>query len=137
MPPRSRGRRIQRRQRLQQSRELLVEVYAGRGGLQAEEILPLADENNDANAGGEADDHRVGYVFDHRSETRRAQAQQHHTRHQRRQLQAGDAMLGGDDRQHRDEGAGRSGDLQPGTAEQRRAQPGDDRGVQPLFRPRS
>ena len=46
-------------------------------------------------------------------------AEQHHARHQRRRLQPRDAILRGDAGEHRDEGAGRPGDLHARAAEDR------------------
>lgn len=94
-----------------------MEKHARGRDLKPEEILSLADENNDADAGGKADDDRIGYVLDDRPEARRAHPDEDEARHQRRQLQSGNTMLCGDDREHRNEGARRSRDLQPRTAE--------------------
>ena len=55
----------------------------------------------------------------------------------RRRLQARDAVLRGDAGEHRDEGAGRPGDLHARAAEDRGRKPGDDRGVEALLRLRA
>ena len=52
------GDRIELRQCVEQLPQFLVEVLALHRR-QPEEILPLADPDDDADAGGEADDHRV------------------------------------------------------------------------------
>jgi len=92
-------------------------MHAAGRDLEPDKILPLADENDDADAGGKADDDRIGYVLDDRPEACRAHRHEDEARHQRRQLQPGNTVLCGDDREHRDEGARGSRDLHPRTAE--------------------
>ncbi len=55
----ARGRGMKCRQRLHERPELAVEMGVGRDRRQPEEVLPLADEDDDGDAGREADDDRV------------------------------------------------------------------------------
>src|SRR5690606_20896366 len=97
-------------QGLKQMPDLLVKMLSGNLG-QTKEIAPLANPDDDGNTGGEADDDRIGDEFDDAAHAGQAEQQQHHTRHQGGDLQAFDAVLGGDGGKYDDEGAGRTGDL--------------------------
>ena len=107
---------------------------AGATGRQAEEILPLAHEDDDGNAGREADDDGVRDEADDAAELQESHREQHHAGHQRRGLQSRDAVLRRDAGEHRDEGAGRAGNLHARAAEDGCRKPGNDRRVQPLLR---
>ena len=87
-----------------------MQVFATRRW-QAEEIAPLADENDHADAGGEPGDDRVGYESNDAAELGESERQQDQARHERRDLQAIDPVLCRDTRQDHDEGAGGTGNL--------------------------
>ena len=112
--------------------EFFVEVQAGGGGMQSEEILPLPDPDDDGDAGREADDDGARDELDHAAEPRESHDQQDETGHDRGGLQARDAVLRGDAGEHGDEGAGGPGDLHARSAKQRGHEAGDDGGVQAL-----
>ena len=59
-------------QRPQQMPELVVKVRAGDIRRKTEEVLPPPDENDDANARGETDDHRIRNKPDDAPESRQA-----------------------------------------------------------------
>ncbi|MNS93428.1 hypothetical protein D3C72_1276040 [compost metagenome] len=126
------GGRVPLRQRLQQVPEFFVEMLAG-DRRQTEEIAPLADKDDHADASREADDHRRGNEPDHAAQPRQPHRQQDQPSHQGGDLQAVDAMARGHGGQHHDKRAGGPRDLQPAAAEQRHRQPGDDGRVQPLL----
>ena len=129
------GRRdMQRRQGLDQDPELLVEVRRGGHWRQSEEILPLADEDDDGYAGGETDDHRVRYEADDAAELQESHCEQHHARHQRRDLQSRESELRGDAGENCDEGAGRPGNLHASAAEDRGGEARDDRRIESVLR---
>src|SRR3984885_576799 len=113
-----------------------MKLHSGTRRMQPEEILPLTDKDDDADAGSKTDDDWNRYVLDDRSKTRRAQTHQDESRHQCCKLQAGYAVLGCDYRKHRNEGACRAGDLYPCSPEQTGAQSRYDCGVESLFRAR-
>src|SRR4029077_14000104 len=58
-----------RGQRLDERPQLFVEMQTRRAGRKAEEILPLTDKNDDADARRETDDYGVRDVFDDRAQT--------------------------------------------------------------------
>ena len=96
--------------------EFLVEMLAQRGR-HAKEILPLPDPDDDADTGGETDNHRCRDEFDDVAHARHAEQHQNDPGHQGGDLQAVDAVLGGDGGQDDDESASGSGDLDPAAAE--------------------
>ncbi len=113
--------------------QLFVEMQARRPGRQAEEILPLTDENDDADARGETDDYRVRDVFNDRAQAGETERDEDHARHQRGDLQTRNPVLRRDDGQYGDECAGRARNLHPRSAEERSEDSGDDRGIQTLL----
>ena len=113
--------------------ELLVEVFAT-DRRQSEKVLPLADEDDHPDARGEPHDHRIRNEFDHRTEFGQAHRQQHESGHQGSDLQAFNAVLRGNARQDHDKRASRPGDLQSASAKERGGKPGNNRGVETLFR---
>ena len=129
----ARRRQVKARQRLDQRPDLLVEMFAGNGRLQAEEILPLPDEDDHGDTRREADDHGIRDEADHAPKLREPHREQHHARHQGRDLQSRDPVLRGDAGEHDDEGAGRPGDLHASPAQKRSRESGDDGRVEPLF----
>ena len=121
-------------ERLHQHHDLFVEVQAGGGRMQAEEILPLAHPDDHRDAGRETNDDRAGNEADYAAEPRDPEYQQDDTGHERGSLQAGDAVLRGDAGQHRDERAGGSRDLHARPAQQAGGEASNNGGVQPLCR---
>ncbi len=130
------GRQVALRQNLDQVPQLFVEMHPARLR-QAEKVAPLTHEDDDADARGETDDDRGRDELDDRAQARQAHQYQDRTRHERGDLQAGDAVLRGDARQDGDEGACRAGDLHAGAAEQRDGDTAHDGGVEPLLRARA
>ena len=101
---------------------------------QAEQVLDLAGEDDDRDAGGEADRHRIGNVLDVGAEPQEARRDQDQARQQRREQQAVDAVPLDGRRDQHDEGARRPADLEPAAAERRDQEAADDRGVKPAVR---
>ncbi len=132
-----RGGDVHFRQGAQHRDEFFVEVQAGSGGVQAEEILPLAGPDDHGDARGEPDDDRARDELDDAAEAREPHDQQDAAGHHGGGLQAGDAVLRGDAGEHRDEGAGGPGDLHARATGNRGDETGDDGGVQPLRRCRA
>ncbi len=100
----------------------------------AEQILELAGEDDDGDAGGEADRHRIGNELDVGAEPQEARGDQDDAGHQRREDHAIDAVAFGGQRHQHDEGAGRSADLKPAAAEQRHDEAADHGGVESAIR---
>ena len=128
------GCRMSARRGGKQRAELLVEVRAAGGHGQAEEVFQLADEDDQADARGEADDDRIGYVLEHRAHAGQTHRQQHEARQEGRHGQAVEPVFGGDRGQHCDKGAGRAGNLHPRTAEEGGREARHDRRVDALLR---
>ena len=104
------------------------------GERQAEEIVNLAGEDDDRDAGGEADGHRIGNEFDIGAEPQIAGRHQEHARHDGGEQHAVDAVAldgGGDEH---DEGARRAADLKPAAAQERDQEAADDGGVEAAIR---
>ena len=108
-------------------------MLAGNRRVQAEEILPLPDEDDHGDTRREADDYGIRDEADHAPELRESHREQHHARHQGRDLQPRDPVLRRDAGEHDDEGAGRPGDLHASTAQKRSREAGDDGRVEPLL----
>ncbi len=116
--------------------QALVKMIAA-DGRQAQEIAPLAHENDDADAGSEADDHRRRNEADDGTHFRGTHQHQHGACHERGRLQARNAISGSDAGEDGDECARGSGDLDTAAAEYRDACAPDDGRVEPLLRARS
>ncbi len=110
-----------------------MKAQARRGWGQPEEVLPLTHEDDHGDACRETDDDGIGDVLDHRAQPREPEHHQDDAGHQRGDLQSGDAVLGGNDGQHRDKCPRGPGNLNAGTAEYRGQQRRDDCRIQPLF----
>ena len=123
---------IQLRKGCQQRPGLDVEMLAV-SFRQTEEVTPLPHPDDDANARSESGDHRVRDKADDCAEARDAQEDQHHAGHERREQQSVNAELRRNACKDDDEGAGRTGDLNPRAAEQRDANARNDRGIDSLF----
>ena len=93
-----------------------MEVVGGRH-VDAEEVAPLADEDDHADAGREAQHHGVRNELDDAAEACQAEQQQNRSGHEGGELQTGDAVLGRNARQNDDESARRARDLYPAAAE--------------------
>ena len=102
--------------------------------LEAGEVAHLADDDDHGDAGGEADGHGIGDVFDEGADAQKSDRDQDHARDQRRQHQAVIAFALDDQRHQHDEGAGRPADLEAAAAEQRDQEAADDGGVEPALR---
>ena len=124
------------RQHQQQVPQLFVEMRTF-GLRQAKEVAPLTDEDDHAYTGREAHDHRRRYELNHAAHARDTHQQQHRAGHQRRDLQAGDAVLRRDAGEDGNERAGRAGDLQACSAQQRDQAAADNRSVDTLLRARA
>src|SRR5690606_2895071 len=84
-----------------------------------QEILDLAGEDDDPDAGGEAGDHRLGDIFDPGAEAGEPGDEQHDPGHEGRDHQAVIAMFGNHVEDHHHESAGGAADLDPAAAEGR------------------
>jgi hypothetical protein len=73
-------------------------------------------------------------IFDDGAHAGHAEQEQYQSRHQCRNLQPVDAMVGGDPGEDDDERAGRPGNLQAAAAQHRNHEARHDRRVQSLFR---
>ncbi len=127
-----RGRRLDVRERRQQLRQLLEERGTGRGG-KPEEVPPLAHEDDDRDARREPENDGLRDEADDAAELGQAEKQQHRPGQQRHDLEPGQAMSGGDAEEQHGEGAGRAGDLDAGSTEERDQQSGDERRVESLL----
>ena len=107
------------------------------GRRQSEKIRPLPHKNNDTYASGEAGNHRRGNELDHPAQAQRAHQRQHHPRQERGNLQAGDAVRGGDTAQDGDKGASGPGNLYAAAAQNAHQNTGHDSGVNTLLWPRA
>ena len=97
---------------------------------QAEQLAELAGEDDDGDARGEADRHRIGDELDVGAEPQIADRQQEDARHHGGEDQPVDAVARNGRRHQHDEGAGRSADLEAAAAERRDEEAADDRRVE-------
>ena len=104
------------------------------GDLQPEQIPNLRAGDQDADAIGEPDDDWPRDVFDRGAEAGDPEKDQDDAGHQRAHEQSVDAVCGHDARHHDDESAGRTADLDAGTAEGRDRESRDDRAVDAVLR---
>ena len=100
--------------------------------VEAEQLLELAGEDDDGDAGREADGDREGDVLDVGAEPQEAGGHHHQPGHQGRQHEAIVALALDDRGDEHDEGAGRSADLEAAAAEGRDQEAADDGGEQAL-----
>jgi hypothetical protein len=103
-----------------------VQTHAEKGG-------QLGDGDKDGDAGGEADNERIGQILDDRAQAAHPHQHQQPARHQRGDGQAGHAVLLHNPVHDHNEGAGGAADLHAAAAER-----GDDEarhygGIQALF----
>ena len=119
---------------LDQCPDILMKMRSGLVRVQAEEIFPLAHPDDHGDPRSEARDDRVRYEADHATELGEAHREKHEPRHQRRHLEAGDAVLRSDSREHDDECAGRARNLYPCPAQQRSRESRNDCRVDSLLR---
>ncbi len=125
---------LQAGQRAQQHAELLQVML--RVGVQAqpEEILHLQGGDDDADAGGETQCHRIGHELDQPPGAQQAESDQDQSGEQRAEQQAADAVLLGDRQQDHHEGGGRPGDVEARAAEQGNQRRTDQYRVEPVLR---
>ena len=102
----------------------------GAGEPQAEQVLHLARQDGERDAGGEADRHCVRDVPDQPAEAQRAQQRQHQSGEDDGQHQAVDTEPGDGRADQHDEGAGRTADLEAAAAQGRHEESADDGGVE-------
>ncbi len=126
---------IERRQERHGDRQL-VEQLAGLRPVerQPQQILQLAREDDDGDAGGEADGDRIRDELDVGAELEKADRREQHSGEQRREQQTVEAVRLHRRRDEHDERARRAADLKPAAAERRDHEAADDRGVQALRR---
>jgi hypothetical protein len=82
------------------------------------EIAQLAREDDDGDAGREANRHRIRNELDIGADPQEARSDQEQARHQRRQDHAVNPVTVGGRRNQHNEGAGRTADLESAAAEQ-------------------
>ena len=102
--------------------------------VQAEQVLDLQDGDDDADAGGKAQGHRIGHEFDQAPGAQQAQGDQDQSCHQCAQQQATEAVLLGDRQQNHHEGGGGAGNIEARAAAQGDQRCGDQHGVEPMLR---
>ncbi|MNE48694.1 hypothetical protein D3C80_1431740 [compost metagenome] len=115
---------LQAGQCLQQQAQLFHVVVRLAERAQAEQVLELQGGDDDADARGEAQGHRIGDELDQAAGAQQAQGDQDQPGHQGAQQQAAEAELLGDRQQDHHEGRGGAGDV-----EARAAAQGDQRGA--------
>ncbi len=98
----------------------------GHGDFEAEQILDLGGEDRNGDAGGEADDDRVGDVFDEGAEAEETKADEDEAGHDGRHQEAVIALAVDDVEDDDDEGRGRAADLEAAAAESGDDEAGDD-----------
>jgi hypothetical protein len=98
--------------------------------LQAQQVLDLAGEDDERDPGGETGGHRVRDELDHPAQSREAERDEHHPRHQRRDREPVVAVLLHDPVHDHHERPGRAADLHPRTAQERDQEAGDHRGIE-------
>ena len=129
------GREIQRRQRMRQHDELWDQRARFRSREpEAAEILELACQDRDRDAGGETDRNGMRNMPDERAKPQGADQGQQRARDQDRQKQPFDAELRDRCGDQHDEGARRAADLEPAAAERRDGEAADDRRIKPALR---
>ena len=126
--------RLQAGEGADQQIHLFQQMLRRAGQVQAEQVLDLQDGDDDTDAGGKAQCHRVGYEFDQTSGAQQAQADQDQPGHQRAQQQATEAVLLGDRQQDHHEGSGGAGNIEARAAAQGDQRCGDQHGVEPMLR---
>src|SRR5690606_10252403 len=102
-------------------------------GLQAEEVLDLQGSDDNADAGGEAQGHRIGHEADQLASAQQAQGDQDQPGQQGAEQQAADAVLLGDGQQDDHEGGGGAGNVEARAAKQGNQRSGDQHGVQAML----
>ncbi len=100
---------------------------------QPEQVPDLAGEDDDADAGREADRHRKGNELDERAEAQPADRHQHDAGQQRRRGEPVQPVSGDGGGDEHDEGARRSADLEAAAAKQRDEEAADDSGIEPAL----
>ncbi len=125
---------LQAGQGAHQKTHLLQQMLRRAGQVQAEQILDLQDGDDDADAGGEAQGHRIGHEFDQTSGAQQAQADQDQPGHQRAQQQSAEAVLLGNRQQYHHEGGGGAGDVEARAAAQGDQGRGDQHGIEAVLR---
>jgi len=100
------------------------------GKRDAKEILELACEDDDGDAGGEPNRDRIGDEFDVGAKLQKTGGHQKHPGHGGRENHAVHPVTFGGQRHEHDECAGRTSDLKPAAAEQRNDEAADDGGIE-------
>jgi hypothetical protein len=123
------GRPIQRRQCRAEHKELRDERPRLRARQrQPEQVLDLARQDDDGDAGREPDRDRVGNVLDEGTEPQQPDAEQDQPGQEGREHKPVDPVLRDGGCDEYDESASRPTDLEPAAAERRDHEPADDRG---------
>src|SRR4029077_12200612 len=100
------------------------------GKRDAEQILDLACEDDDGDAGGEPHGDGIGDEFDVGAELQKTGGDQKTPGHGGCENHAVDAVAFGSQRDEHDESAGGPSDLKPAAAEQRNDEAADDGGIE-------
>ena len=102
--------------------------------LEPEKILDLTREDDDRDSTRESNDHRMWYELDRCAEAGDAEHDEYDPRHQRGDDEPVDTEALDDTVDDDDERAGRSSDLNSGSAKRRDEKAGNNRGVKPAIR---
>ena len=120
-----------------QRRQNLDQVSRGPFERQAQQVLQLADGDDQRDADGEALDHRFRDERDEPAGAKQPSDDKDHPGHHGGEQQAVEAMLLDDAVHDDDEGPGRAADLDPAAAKQGDQETADDRGYEARFGIRS
>ncbi len=110
------------------------EIRRNRAHLKSQQVLHLAGEDDQGDAGGESESDRVWDELDGPAESGESHDDKDDARHQSRDPQSVEPVLLDDSVDNHDEGAGRSPDLHPGAAQRRDDESRDDRRVEAALR---
>ncbi len=101
---------------------------------QSKKVLHLADENGDGNSRRKTSGDGIRYEFNHASHPQHTHQDQHKTRQNRSGGEPLHAVPGHNSRHNGSKRRGRAGDQNLSSAQDGNQQPGNNRGIQPLFR---
>jgi hypothetical protein len=110
-----------------------LDAGGARAELEAEQVAQLEQDEHERDAGGEAGRHRVRDERHQLAQPGHTEEDQDRARHEPGDQEPGQAELADDRHQDHHEGRGRAGDLDPGAAQERADDAGDDRRVEAVL----
>jgi hypothetical protein len=125
--------RLQAGQGLRQQLQLFQQVMGCAGQVQAEQVLDLQDGDDDADAGGKAQCHRVGHELDQASGAQQSQGDQNGSGEHRAQQQAAQAVLLGNRQEDHHEGGRGAADVEARATAQSDQRRRDQDGVEAVL----